>query len=457
MGYIYSNSVTVMSTRKRVTVIGGGLAGCEAAWQAARQGVDVELLEMRPLRMTEAHKTPLLAELVCSNSLRSRDRTTGAGLLKQELAIAGSLIIRAALGTEVPAGSALGVDRQLFAEYITEMVASHPHIDLVKKEVTTLPAEEVTIIATGPLTSPPLAWEVAALIGEEHLFFYDAIAPIVSAESIDFAKAYRASRYDKGGDDYLNCPMSRDEYGRFYDALVEADIVTAREFEDMKVFEGCMPIEVMAGRGPDTLRYGPLRPVGLRDRRTGEIPHAVVQLRPENRQMTAYNMVGFQTRLTRPEQARVFRMIPGLEDAEFLRYGSIHRNTFLNAPKHLRDDLSLRVRDTLYFAGQITGVEGYIESTAMGLLAGINAARRVLGAGVLPPPRETAHGALIHHITASDSRAFQPSNINFGLLPEYGEMPRIKDKRRRREMVAERALDAWRRYVNAVILDREES
>jgi methylenetetrahydrofolate--tRNA-(uracil-5-)-methyltransferase len=436
-----------MSITTHLTVIGGGLAGCEAAWQAARQGAEVELFEMRPLQMTEAHKTELLAELVCSNSLRSKDLTTGAGLLKEELRLAGSLVISSAYATEVPAGSALAVDRSLFSARVTEAISTHPRIKVVREEVTALPEHGLAVIATGPLTSGPLVREIAALIGEEHLFFYDAIAPIVSADSVDLSKTYHASRYDKGGEDYLNCPLSKDEYDRFYNALIEADSVAPRGFEDTKVFEACMPIEVMARRGRDTLRYGPLRPVGLRDPRSGGVAFAVVQLRPENRDKTAYNLVGFQTRLTWSEQKRVLRMIPGLEGAEFLRFGSVHRNTFIHGPRHLREDLSLKERDTLYFAGQITGVEGYIESTAMGLLAGMNAARRIRGVPALLPPRETAHGSLVHHVTQSDSRPFQPSNMNFGLLPADDEAMRIRDKRLRRERMAENALGKWRQYA----------
>jgi methylenetetrahydrofolate--tRNA-(uracil-5-)-methyltransferase len=434
-------------------IIGGGLAGCEAAWQSARRGVQVVLYEMRPLKMTEAHKTPGLAELVCSNSLRSRELSTGPGLLKKELEMAGSLIMEAAKSSEVAAGSAYAVDRELFSSYITRAVEEHPLIRVVREEVSSLP-EGIAIVATGPLTSPAMTDTIKALIGGEHLYFYDAIAPIVDAESIDYGKAFFASRYGKGGDDYVNCPMTVQEYDRFYDALVEADTVHAKEFEDIKVFEGCMPVEVMAQRGRDTLRFGPLKPVGLDDPATGKRPHAVVQLRSENREKTAYNMVGFQTRLRWPGQKKVFTLIPGLEKAEFLRYGSIHRNTYMNSPRRLNKDLSLKDKDTLYMAGQITGVEGYIESTAMGLIAGINAARRIEGKDFEIPPRASAHGSLIAHITGSLPEDFQPSNINFGLLPAGTSSPIIRDKKKRREQAAERALQAWAGYVERTGPDR---
>ncbi|HHN64981.1 MAG TPA: methylenetetrahydrofolate--tRNA-(uracil(54)-C(5))-methyltransferase (FADH(2)-oxidizing) TrmFO [Nitrospirae bacterium] len=430
-----------------ITVIGGGLAGSEAAWQAAKRGVRVRLYEMRPRTMTPAHKTAYLAELVCSNSLRSADPMTAPGLLKKELEMAGSIIMEAALESAVPAGSALAVDREVFSRYITERLTSHPLIEVIHEEVTDIP-EGFCIIATGPLTSHALSRSLGELIGGEYLYFYDAIAPIVDAETIDYSRVFSASRYGKGGDDYLNCPMNKEEYERFYSALIEADTVTARDFEDIKVFEGCMPIEVMARRGPDTLRFGPMKPVGLKDPRTGREPYAVVQLRVENRERTAYNMVGFQTRLRWPEQKRVFRLIPGLERAEFLRYGSIHRNTFLNGPLFLNKDLSLKAKDTLYISGQITGVEGYIESTAMGLLAGINLARRVRGLSFVEVPPETAHGSLIRYITESEPEGFQPSNINFSLLPP--PEGRVRDKKLRRRLVVERAISSWKRYLEVI-------
>ncbi len=433
----------------KLIIIGGGLAGCEAAWQAAQRGIHVLLFEMRPEKMTEAHKTPLLAELVCSNSLRSREINTGPGLLKKELELAGSLVMSAAQASEVPAGSALAVDRTLFAGYITEAMTNHSNITIVREEVTTIP-HSFAIMATGPLTSDAMADNLKELIGADHLFFYDAIAPIVDAGSINYSKVYLASRYGKGGDDYVNCPMSEDEYGSFFEALQNADKVHKKDFEDTKVFEGCMPVEVMAERGRDTLRFGPLKPVGLPDPKTGRIPYAVVQLRAENRERSAYNMVGFQTRLKWQDQKEVFTMVPGLEHADFLRLGSMHRNTFINSPLHLNADLSLKEKGSLYFAGQITGVEGYIESTAMGLIAGINASRKMLGKGPTQPPRVSAHGSLIAHITGSGPAGFQPSNINFGLIPTVIHKTEIKDKKLRRQMAAEVALKEWSEYINLI-------
>lgn len=433
-------------------VIGGGLAGSEAAWQAAQRGVQVRLFEQRPRGMTEAHRTALLAELVCSNSLRSQELATGPGLLKRELEMAGSLIMAAARATEVAAGTALAVDRTLFAEFITDALERHPKVTVVREEVTGLP-DSPAVLATGPLTSGAMAEALKAFVGEEHLFFYDAIAPIVEAESIDFMKAYCASRYGKGGDDYVNCPLAQEDYVRFYEALREADRVRQRAFEESRVFEGCMPVEAMAERGPDTLRFGPLKPVGLPDPRTGRLPHAVVQLRPENRQKTAYNMVGFQTRLTQSAQRQVFTLIPGLERAEFLRFGSMHRNTFVNAPRHLNGDLSFKRKESLYLAGQIAGVEGYIESTAMGLLAGIHAARRLRGESPALPPRASAHGSLVSHLTESDPRFFQPSNINFGLLPPLPVDERSggrRNKKTLRQRMADIALQAWAEYIYTI-------
>ncbi len=433
-----------MNRHPDVTIIGAGLAGSEAAWQLLKRGVSVRIYEMRPVKLTPAHKTGKFSELVCSNSLRSDDPLNAAGLLKNELRMAGSLIMEAAEYARVPAGSALAVDREMFSSYITERITGHPLSTVINDEVKEIPAGMV-IIATGPLTSPSLSDALGSLLGREHLYFYDAIAPIVDAESIDLAVAFRASRYNKGGDDYLNCPMSREEYDRFYDELIEADRVEAREFEDARFFEGCMPIEVMAVRGRDTLRFGPMKPVGLIDPRTGKEPYAVVQLRAENREGTAYNLVGFQTRLKWPEQKRVFRMIPGLENAEFLRYGSIHRNTFINGPLFLDNDLSLKLSPTIHMAGQITGVEGYIESTAMGLLAGLFVWRKLGGKNGVFPPAETAHGALLRYVTGSDPEGFQPSNINFGLLPP--PEIRIRDKRKKKEYLVKRALRAWEGYL----------
>lgn len=424
-------------------IIGGGLAGSESAWQAAQRDIRVVLYEMRPAKLTEAHKTGLLGELVCSNSLRSDELLSAPGLLKKELQLADSLIMKAAETAKVPAGSALGVDRNVFAGIITDTLSRHPNIKIIREEYDHIP-DTPSIIATGPLTSRLMTEALGALLGQEQLYFYDAIAPIVDADSIDYNIVYFASRYGKGGDDYINCPMTREQYELFYNALLEADKVNLREFESEKFFEGCMPVEVMAGRGKDTLRFGPMKPVGLHDPRTGREPYAVVQLRAENNAKSSYNMVGFQTRLKWPEQKRVLRMIPGLEKAEFLRYGSVHRNTFLNSPLLLNNDLSLKIRKEIYLAGQITGVEGYIESTAMGVIAGINAARRLKGMTAIDVPITSAHGSLIRHIT-SPAKAFQPSNINFGLLP--ADMPGTRDKKLKKKMVVERALRDWAGYI----------
>jgi methylenetetrahydrofolate--tRNA-(uracil-5-)-methyltransferase len=443
-----------MAINEKLIIIGGGLAGCEAAWQAAAQGVNVLLFEMRPKKMTEAHKTPLLAELVCSNSLRSKEMTTGAGILKMELELADSLVMKAAKESMVSAGSALAVDRKMFSEFITDAIESHPNIKVIREEITEID-DSITIAATGPLTSGPMADFLKSILGESHLYFYDAIAPIIDAEGIDYTRVYLSSRYGKGGDDYVNCPMNKEEYNKFYDTLMEADIVAVRDFEDIKVFEGCMPVEVMAKRGRDTLRFGPLKPVGLPDPKTEKLPYAVVQLRPENKWKTAYNMVGFQTRLKWHEQKRVFRMITGLENAEFLRFGSIHRNTYINSPRHLNRDLSLKEKNNIYLAGQITGVEGYIESTAMGLIAGINAAKRIMGKEIVYPPRNSAHGSLLNHVTESEPEGFQPSNINFGLLNTYEETLKIRDKKIRRQKIADIALKEWEEYIYKVMGKRQ--
>jgi len=410
-----------------ITIIGGGLAGCEAAWQAAQRGCSVRLYEMKPLRYSPAHESPLLGELVCSNSLRSDDRHSAVGLLKEEMRRLGSLLMAAAEETRVPAGRALAVDRNLFAGLITEKIGNHPAISLVREEVTEIPPPGTSplILATGPLTAGPLAASLARLTGEEHLAFYDAIAPIVHADSLDMEIVYRASRYDDGPGDYLNCPMNREEYQTFLAALQEADKVPLREFEERKYFEGCLPIEVMMERGEDTLRFGPMKPVGLPDPRTGRDPYAVVQLRMENREGLLYNMVGFQTKLAYQAQKKVFRLIPGMAQAEFARLGSIHRNTFVCGPKVLLPTLQVRTRPDLFLAGQLTGVEGYVESTAMGLLAGINAVRLGQGKAGLALPAATALGALLGHLTRTDPGHFQPSNVNFGLFPAInGKMPK---------------------------------
>lgn len=428
-----------------LTIIGGGLAGCEASWQAALRGVRVVLYEMRPLKLTEAHKTGLLGELVCSNSLRSSDVMSAPGLLKKELEMAGSLIMQAAEASRVPAGSALAVDRVLFSEYLTDALSRHSNIEIMREEAKTIP-DGPAIVATGPLTSGPMAAALAGMTGKDYLYFYDAISPIIDGGSIDYGKVYRASRYGKGGDDYINCPMTAEEYGRFFDALIASDRVAARDFEKEKVFEGCMPVEVMASRGKDTLRFGPMKPVGLRDPGTGRDPYAVVQLRAEDRDGSAYNMVGFQTRMKWPEQQRVFRMIPGLEKAGFLRYGSVHRNTFVNSPLFLGADLAFKAKEGVYLAGQITGVEGYIESTAMGLVAGINGARRILGAETVAVPDTTAHGSLIRYIT-TPAKNFQPSNVNFGLFPPVNA---VRGKELRKKTVVERAVRDWGGYLERV-------
>ncbi len=428
-------------------IVGGGLAGSEAAWQAAIRGIKVTLFEMRPLKLTEAHKTGFLGELVCSNSLRSGDVMSAPGLLKKELEAAGSLIMQAAEAARVPAGSAVAVDRALFSGFLTDTVSGNPNIEVVREEVREIPRAPC-IIATGPLTSARMADALGGITGNEHLYFYDAISPIIDAASIELDKVYFASRYGKGGDDYINCPMTPEEYGKFFDALIESDRVNVRDFESQKVFEGCMPVEVMASRGRDTLRFGPMKPVGLRDPKTGREPHAVVQLRPENRDGSAYNMVGFQTRLKWPEQQRVFRMIPGLGKAEFLRFGSLHRNTFINAPLMLNADLTFKAKEGVYLAGQITGVEGYIESTAMGLAAGINAARGILRREAVSVPDTTAHGALIRHIT-TPARNFQPSNINFGLFPPVNSG---RKKELRKKMLVERAAKDWEEYLERIRL-----
>lgn len=428
-------------------IIGGGLAGSEAAWQAASRGLPVVLYEMRPEKLTGAHRTGMLGELVCSNSLRSGDMYSAPGLLKKELSIASSLIMKASEISRVPAGSAVAVDRDLFARYITEKLAGHPNITIVRKEVNKQP-DTIAIIATGPLTSKGMTDALAELIGEPYLYFHDAIAPIIDAESIHYDRVYKSSRYGKGGEDYINCAMTKSEYEAFHESIVAADKVKPRDFENTRIFEGCMPIEEMARRGPNTLRFGPMKPVGLPDPGTGKKPYAVVQLRAENADFTAYNMVGFQTRLTWTDQKKVFRMIHGLEDAVFLRYGSLHRNTFINSPRLLQKDLLLKNNEHIFIAGQISGVEGYIESTAMGLIAGINASLKVQGKKIIEVPPSTAHGALIWHITESDSKRFQPSNIHFGLFPVPEQAAGIKNKKDKRIMIAEKAVTEWQNYLN---------
>lgn len=409
-----------------VVVVGGGLAGSEAAWQIARRNIRVTLIEMRPHVMTPAHTTSGLAELVCSNSLGSDSFRNASGVLKEELRIFGSLIMRCSESARIPAGSALAVERTRFSRLVGSYIGRSPNICVLREEVIDIPLHRPCIIASGPLTSGSLAGSIAELTGEDSLYFYDAVAPIVTLESLDMSRVFWGSRYGRGGDDYLNCPMTKEEYDRFYDALVSAKCAPLHEFEDMKVFEACMPVEALAKRGRESLAYGPLRPVGLRDPRTGERPYAVVQLRPENIARSLLNLVGFQTRLTWDEQRRVFRMIPGLEKAEFARFGVMHRNTFINSPKILLPTLQCQHDEGLFFAGQISGVEGYLESAASGLVAGINAARLVLGSPAIRFPKETVIGALCHYVSTECADTFQPMNANFGILPKL-------DKRRHKK------------------------
>lgn len=432
-------------TAPELTVLGGGLAGCEAAWQAAERGVTVALYEMRPMRPTAAHKTDQLAELVCSNSLGSAEITNAAGILKEEMRRMGSLVVRVADTCRVPAGAALAVDRAEFAARITKEISTHPNITVLREEMSEIPASGPVIVATGPLTSDALAESLKKLTRAERLYFFDAISPIVDGETVDRSIVFPASRYNKGGDDYLNCPMTEDEYSAFYAALLAAEKVPTREFEKTPYFEGCMPIEVQAERGRQTLLFGPMKPVGLVDPRTGQRPFAVVQLRPEDVHGQAYNLVGFQTKLKWPEQKRVFRMIPGLTQAEFLRFGSLHRNTFINAPLLLRETLQLRYDPRIFFAGQIVGVEGYTESAGMGLLAGINAAHVIQHKPLLIPPPTTTLGTLITYLTTSDPRHFQPMNVNLGLFPPLPT--RIVQRDVRRQKIVDRALtdlDRWK-------------
>lgn len=433
---------------RRVIVVGAGLAGSEAAWQAALAGAMVELYEMRPADTTPAHHTGDFAELVCSNSLRAAGLENAVGVLKEEMRRMDSVIMAAADATRVPAGGALAVDRAGFSRYVTERVAAHPRIRVLRRRLDEVPRDlgAVTIVASGPLTAGALAEDIARLTGEASCYFYDAAAPIVAGDSIDMGRAFAASRYDKGEADYLNCPMDQQAYEAFWEALVTAETAAVKAFEEEKFFEGCMPIEVMAARGRDTLLFGPLKPVGLIDPATGDRPYAVVQLRRDNAAGTLYNIVGFQTHLKWPEQRRVFGMIPGLEHAEFVRYGVMHRNTFLNAPLVLRPTLQMQSEPTIFFAGQMTGVEGYVESAASGLVAGINAARLVKGEAPLVFPPETAHGALCHYITAADPKNFQPMNVNFGLMPPLKE--RVRVKKQKKERLADRALAAWDAFRN---------
>jgi methylenetetrahydrofolate--tRNA-(uracil-5-)-methyltransferase len=429
----------------RIRIIGAGLAGSEGAWQCARRGVAVDLIEMRPVRATPAHQTADFAELVCSNSLKSDSENTAPWLLKEEMRRAGSLLLEIARATAVPAGHALAVDRTEFSRKVTEVIAAEPLITVCREEATQIDAAAITVIATGPLTSDALAKEIARLSTTDghdaQLFFYDSISPIVEADSIDMSKVYLAARYDKGSADYINCPMSKDEYDVFYDALIAAQSVEQKDWENLNYFESCLPIEEIARRGRDTLRFGPMKPVGLKDPRTGRIPYAAVQLRQENLRADSYNLVGFQNHLKFGEQARVLSLIPGLERARFLRYGQIHRNTYINAPALLTPTLQMKAHPHILFAGQICGVEGYVESIATGLLAGINAAALAAKVDPIPPPRASAFGSLVHYVTRADSKNFQPANITFDLLPALEN--RVRDRKERHRLQCEKALQEF--------------
>ena len=437
-----------MVQNKHVTVVGAGLAGSEAAWQIASQGVPVTLYEMRPVRRTPAHHTEQFAELVCSNSLRANGLTNAVGVLKEEMRRLDSLILSAADKHAVPAGGALAVDREGFSGEVTKRLREHPLITVVNEEFTTIPEDGIVVIATGPLTSPELSAQIRELLGEEYFYFFDAAAPIVMKDSIDMSKVFLASRYDKGEAAYLNCPMTEEQFEAFYEALTTAETAEVKDFEKNMVFEGCMPIEVMAGRGKQTMLFGPLKPVGLIDPRTGKQPHAVIQLRQDNASGTLYNLVGFQTHLKWGEQKRVFSLIPGLENAEFVRYGVMHRNTFINSPRLLKSTYQFRGRDTLFFAGQMTGVEGYVESAASGLIAGLNAGRLALGLELLPLPSETTLGSMAEYITTADFRHFQPMNANFGLFPPLDH--RVRSKKEKNDKIAARALEAIEQFKSSI-------
>ena len=447
-----------MGGYSRITVIGGGLAGSEAAWQLARAGLEVTLYEMRPVETTPAHRTGHLAELVCSNSLKSNEPGTASWLLKEELRRAGSLLMEIADRSAVPAGAALAVDREVFAATVTKALEENPRIEIRRESIERIPQERMVIVATGPLTSDALAQELASLAGTGHLYFYDAISPIVDASTIDLSKVFRGSRYGKSSSaslqedgDYLNCPMTREEYARFVDAILAAEEVERHAFEDARYFEACLPIEELARRGRDTLRFGPMKPVGLVNPRTGKRAYAVVQLRQENLRADSYNLVGFQNHLKFNEQKRIFRIIPGLEQAEFLRFGQIHRNTYINAPALLTETLQLRERPNIFLAGQLCGTEGYVEAIATGMMAGIHVSRLALnrtgsglvrGLPLVPPPRETAMGSLVHYISRSDPAHYQPANIAFDLLPPLPDSP-PRDRKLRHRLQCERALAAF--------------
>ena len=429
-----------MNNIEKVIIIGAGMAGSEAAWQVANRGIKVDLYEMRPVKNTPAHKTDLFAELVCSNSLRGAGMENAVGVLKEEMRRLGSVIMEAADATKVPAGGALAVDRKGFSQYITDKVTNHPNINVIHEELEEIPYEEnaLTIVASGPLTAGKLAENIGELMGQKYFYFYDAAAPIVTLESVDMTKAWKASRYNKGEAAYINCPMNKEEYLHFWNELVNSEKAETHNFEKEVFFEGCMPVEEMASRGEDTLLFGPLKPVGLENPADGKLPYAVVQLRQDNAEGTLYNIVGFQTHLKWGEQKRVFGLIPGLENAEFVRYGVMHRNTFINSPEKMRPTLQFKDNDKLFFAGQMTGVEGYVESASSGLVAGINAARICQGLEPVVFRAETAHGSLCHYVTTAPAKHFQPMNVNFGIMSPIKE--RIRDKKQKKMMIAERAL-----------------
>ncbi len=431
----------------RVRIIGAGLAGSEAAWQCARRGVPVDLFEMRPVRSTPAHQTPAFAELVCSNSLKSDSENTAPWLLKEEMRRAGSLLLEIARETAVPAGHALAVDREEFSRIVTDAISREPLIRICREEATRIEVGQITVIATGPLTSDALSQEIARLSSSAD-YFYDSISPIVEADSIDMSRVYLAARYDKGSADYINCPMSKEDYDRFYDALLAAQSVEEKDWEKLNYFESCLPIEEIARRGRDTLRFGPMKPVGLKDPRTGRIPYAAVQLRQENLRADSYNLVGFQNHLKFGEQARVLRLIPGLENARFLRYGQIHRNTYINAPTLLTPTLQMKAHPKILFAGQICGVEGYVESIATGLMAGVNAAALATDNEPVPPPRASAFGSLIHYVTQADPKNFQPANITFDLLPAL--QSRVRDRKERHRQQCQAALNDFQGWWDLV-------
>ena len=435
-----------------INVIGGGLAGIEAAWQAAETGAKVKLFEMRPVAQTPAHRTENLAEIVCSNSLKTDEKGSAPYLLKEELRRGKSLAMRAAEATKVPAGAALAVDRTKFSEYITQEIEAHPNITLIREEIKNIPSGEITIVATGPLTSEALTAEIMRFTGDDQLYFYDAIAPIVAADSIDMSVAFKAARYGKGGDDYVNCPFDREQYGRFYKELIEAKSVPLKRFEDTKWFEACLPIEEMARRGVDTLRFGCMKPVGLPVPATGREPYAAVQLRQEDLMADAYSLVGFQNHLKYGEQERVLKLIPGLENADFLQFGQIHRNTFINSPKIINTTLQTRKNPKLFFAGQITGVEGYVESVATGWLAGLNAARISRGEAPLIAPAKGAIGALCRYVSNVETKNFQPVNITFGLLeePPLEIRKKYRNKRERHNVQVELALKDWDEWLASI-------